>query len=78
MTKEEQQILGRALLLGKYPENAVGLNSPDALKIFNAMQYLKSRGLPLDHVTLGNQLKVRGQLEEIGGAIALADLTDSV
>ena len=47
-------------------------------RIYEAMEDLSNRALPIDHVTLGNELQKRGDLEKIGGAMALANLTDSV
>jgi replicative DNA helicase len=47
-------------------------------RIYEAVEALSTNGLPIDHVTLGNELKNRGDLEKIGGAVALADLTDAV
>ncbi len=47
-------------------------------RIYEAIEGLSASGLPIDHVTLGNELKNRGDLEKIGGAVALADLTDAV
>ncbi len=47
-------------------------------RIYEAIESLSTASLPVDHVTLGNELKNRGDLEKIGGAVALANLTDSV
>ena len=47
-------------------------------RIFDGMYRLFERGVPVDHVTLGNYLRDKGDLEKIGGAIALSGLTDSV
>lgn len=47
-------------------------------RIFDAMYSLFEEGVPVDHVTLGNKLKSKGDLKRIGGAIALHNLTDSV
>jgi replicative DNA helicase len=47
-------------------------------RIYEALEALSLKALPIDHVTLGNELKNRGDLEKIGGAVALADLTDAV
>ncbi len=47
-------------------------------RIYEAVQSLSVASLPVDHITLGNELKNRGDLEKIGGAVALANLTDSV
>jgi replicative DNA helicase len=47
-------------------------------RIYLAIEALSVASLPVDHVTLGNELKNNGNLEKIGGAITLANLTDSV
>lgn len=47
-------------------------------RVFSAIQDLSSRGLPVDHVTLGNELIKRGDLDKIGGAMALDGLTEGV
>ncbi|MBW2278630.1 MAG: replicative DNA helicase, partial [Deltaproteobacteria bacterium] len=47
-------------------------------RIFEAMQELSRSALPVDHVTLGNELRKRGDLDKIGGAMALDGLTDRV
>lgn len=47
-------------------------------RIFKAMTSLDADGMPVDHVTLGERLKKNGDLEKIGGGIALANLTDAV
>lgn len=47
-------------------------------RIYEAIQSLSMASAPIDHVTLGNELKNRGDLEKVGGAVTLASLTDSV
>ena len=47
-------------------------------RIFGAIQDLSLKGLPVDHVTLGNELLKAGDLEKIGGPMALDNLTTSV
>jgi replicative DNA helicase len=47
-------------------------------RIYEAIESLSLQALPIDHVTLGNEIKNRGSLEKIGGAVALANLTDAV
>jgi replicative DNA helicase len=47
-------------------------------RIYSAIQELSRAGLPVDHVTLGNELRKRGDLDKIGGAMALDGLTDQV
>ena len=47
-------------------------------RIYGAIQDLSLKGLPVDHVTLGNELLKAGDLEKIGGPMALDNLTTSV
>jgi len=46
--------------------------------IYGAMLELRGSGTPIDHVTLGQKLIRDGQLERVGGPMALDGLTDSV
>lgn len=46
-------------------------------KVFAAIETLFSRNEPADLVTLGNLLKEKGQLEEVGGPAYLARIADS-
>ncbi len=47
-------------------------------RIYVSIESLSGAGQPVDHVTLGEELKKRGDWEKIGGTAALANLTDSV
>ncbi|WP_027460698.1 replicative DNA helicase [Deinococcus murrayi] len=47
-------------------------------KIFAAMRGLQERGEPVDLVTLSEELRVRGQLDEVGGVTYLVGLADQV
>lgn len=47
-------------------------------RIFQAMEGLVAAGVKVDHVTLGNKLRDKGELEKVGGAIVLSRLTDAV
>ncbi|MBN2714419.1 MAG: replicative DNA helicase [Deltaproteobacteria bacterium] len=47
-------------------------------RIYGGICELSRRGLPVDHVTLGNELSQKGDLEKIGGPMALNNLTDNV
>jgi replicative DNA helicase len=47
-------------------------------KIFRAMIALSEKNEPIDLVTLTDTLKARGELQDIGGAIYLAELSDKV
>lgn len=46
--------------------------------IWEAAQSLAGRGIPVDFLTLTNELSSRGQLEEIGGPAAITGLINSV
>jgi len=45
-------------------------------RIFSAMLHCAAEGFEIDHVTLGNQLIKAGDLEKIGGPVALDELTE--
>ncbi len=47
-------------------------------KIFSAVVDLFNKDEPVDLVTLSNRLREKGQLEEVGGAVFLARLVDTV
>ncbi|MBN2804738.1 MAG: replicative DNA helicase [Deltaproteobacteria bacterium] len=47
-------------------------------RIYSAINELSRLGLPIDHVTLGNQLTAIGDLDKIGGPMALDGLTANV
>ncbi|WP_034386734.1 replicative DNA helicase [Deinococcus sp. YIM 77859] len=47
-------------------------------KIFAAMRALQERGEPVDLVTLSEDLRVKGQLDEVGGLTYLIGLSDQV
>jgi len=47
-------------------------------RVYSAIQDLSSKGLPVDHITLGNELIKNGDLEKIGGPMALDKLTERV
>ncbi len=47
-------------------------------RIYEAIETLSLAATPVDHLTLGDELKKKGDLEKIGGAMALANLSDSV
>jgi len=81
----ERAVLGAVLLNNEsMPLAARIITEPGAFYveankvIWWAMCRLHNAGHPVDHVTLGNALKDRGYLDRIGGAMVLADLTDSV
>ena len=47
-------------------------------KIFSAVVELFNKDEPVDLVTLSNRLREKGHLEEVGGAVFLARLVDTV
>lgn len=47
-------------------------------KIFRGMQRLQERGEPIDLVTLSEELRASGQLDEVGGPAYLVGLSDQV
>lgn len=47
-------------------------------RVFRHMYKLFEDGVPVDHVTLGNSLRQSGDLEKIGGVMALNDYTEHV
>ncbi len=47
-------------------------------KIFTCMRGLQERGEPIDLVTLSDELKTRGQLDEVGGLSYLIGLSEQV
>ncbi|MCU0663902.1 MAG: replicative DNA helicase [Myxococcota bacterium] len=80
----EAAVLGGILLNNEALHLVQPLLGPDDFyieahrRIYESMAALARLGLPIDHVTLGNELKKRGDLDKIGGAMALASLTDHV
>lgn len=46
--------------------------------VYEGMLALEKENVPVDHVTLAHKLRQRGNLERIGGGIALSNLTDAV
>jgi len=79
----EKAVLGAVLLDNSALDEIGNLDRTDFYKqehgqIFEAMETLHQQSLPIDSVTLGNELKNRGTLDKIGGPMALAGLTDAV
>lgn len=77
----ECAVLGAALLTGDAARGAVAQLEPAAFDrhahqlVFAAIVALVAAGEPIDTVTVGQQLATRGQLDEVGGPVALHDLT---
>jgi replicative DNA helicase len=80
----EESVLGGVLLDNTAIDKAIEILAPDDFyreahrKIVRAMMELNQRGEPVDLVTLTEALKVRGQLQDVGGAAYLAELADKV
>ncbi len=80
----ESSVLGGILLDNEAINRALELIIPEDFyreshrKIFRAMMALSDRNEPIDIITLSDSLKVRGELEAVGGAAYLASLNDFV
>jgi replicative DNA helicase len=78
----EESILGALLIDGEVMlEIADSLKpgdfyKPANAKVYSAIQRLYEQGQPIDILTVSEELERRGQIEEIGGRAALADLCD--
>jgi replicative DNA helicase len=80
----EESVLG-SILLDSHALDRVIESMSDAdfyreahRKIFRAMIALSEKNEPIDLVTLTDALKARGELQDVGGAIYLAELSDKV
>lgn len=80
----EQACLGAILLNNDAFDIVDGIIQKDSFyieayrRIYHAMSQLRSEKTPIDHVTLGERLVANGDLDKIGGAMALMDLADAV
>ncbi len=80
----EQSVLGAMLIEKEAIPRAIEILTPDAYylakhqKIYTAMLSLFERGNPVDLITLTEELKRRGDLDDIGGAYYLTELTTQV
>jgi len=80
----EQSVLGAILLRAQVLDQVADLLAPvDFYRsghghIFQAMLDLWGRGEPVDLVTVTALLRERGRLEEVGGPVFLADLSEHV
>ena len=78
----EESILGALLIDGEVMlEIADSLKpgdfyKPANAKVYSAIQKLYEQSQPIDILTVSEELERRGQIEEIGGRAALADLCD--
>ena len=79
---DEESILGALLIDGEVMlEIADSLKpgdfyKPANAKVYSAIQRLYEQSQPIDILTVSEELERRGQIEEIGGRAALADLCD--
>jgi replicative DNA helicase len=80
----EESVLGAILLDNTAIDRVTGLLQPEDFyrenhrKIFRAIQTLADRSEPADLVTLGELLRTRGELVDVGGAAYLAELAERV
>jgi replicative DNA helicase len=80
----EEAILGAIMLEKSAFDTVIEILKPECFyvdahqKIFRAMQDLTGRGMPIDLLTVVEQLKVNEELEAIGGPYYVSRLTNSV
>lgn len=80
----ERAVLGAVLLENKCLDTISGVIDEEDFyveanrHIFAVMRDLRRRGIGVDHVTVGSELQAKGILKNIGGPMALAELTDAV
>jgi replicative DNA helicase len=83
-TEAERSILGAILLDNALCNQAIELMKRDDFfldshrRIFDKMVGLSERAMPIDLITLGNELRRAGEFEQIGGATYIASLIDGV
>ena len=80
----EMSILGAILIENRSIERVLEVMTPEDLyreshrKIMRAMIELNERGEPCDLITMTSALRMKGELEEVGGGAYLATLVDFV
>lgn len=80
----EQAVLGGIFQSNSAFHNIVDVLTPEAFYspahglIFKAMMELFDTNKPIDLITTSNNLETMGKLDEVGGALYLAELADSV
>ena len=80
----EQAVLGAMMLEQRAIVHAIEILDPSCFyntthsQIFEAIMDLFERGVAVDQLTLAEELKRRDQLDEVGGAIYLAELSAKV
>ena len=79
----EASVLGAILLDGEVLDRLEGTITPDAFykeshrKIWTAMAVLRAKRDPVDLITVGEELRARGELEDVGGLSYLVGLSES-
>ena len=79
----EASVLGSALVDNEAIDRVEGLITADSFykeahrKIWRAMEALRARNEPVDLVTLSEELKKRGELDEVGGITYLVGLSEA-
>jgi replicative DNA helicase len=80
----EASVLGSILLDNEAYHNLEGMLTADMFykeanrKIYQSMESLLQKGNPVDTVTMVEELRTRGQLDEVGGVAYIVGLSDSV
>lgn len=80
----EEAVLGGIMINSEAIHTVYGILSPDAFykdghkKIYSAIAGLYNNGSPIDILTVTNQLSKNGQLESVGGAWYITELTSRV
>ena len=80
----EQAVLGSVFLDNKNIDDLIGILTPNSFHsmnhryIFRSMLELVDLKNPIDEITLGDQLKSSGKLEDIGGYPYLTELANDV
>ena len=83
-TELEEIVLGALMLEKDAYMNVADILSPDAFydpvhaKIYEAISTLGFNQRPIDMMTVAQQLRVNGTIDEVGGAVRLADITNKV
>tara|TARA_Y100000589_G_scaffold330723_1_gene381280 strand:- start:9923 stop:11557 length:1635 start_codon:yes stop_codon:yes gene_type:complete len=80
----EEAVLGALMLDKEAVSEVIDILAPDSFydekhqRIFAAIQSLFNKTEPIDILTVTNELKERGELELVGGAYAVAQLTNRI
>ena len=83
-TDLEEVVIGALMLEKDAYMNVADILTPDAFydpvnaKIYEAISTLGLNQRPIDMMTVAEQLRANGTLQEVGGAMHLADLTARV